>query len=202
MLQMIWLEMRAASTGYDVLQACATVTGFGWRWGGVHRQRSFSLGPIRDHQCLFCDPAVDLNRGGGEHGAVAARSSGGGWWSHDREGEGEDRRGGIAGGGRACRGGWGGAGTELPRGVEADARCDGLRATPAITPRDGNGSSSDRVECLGTKNQNPNLKPETDSNTDSGENSCPKPNPRITETRLDTRNPLRMATYEEQSRLL
>jgi hypothetical protein len=70
------------------------------------------------------------------------------------------------------------------------------------TTRDGNGSGSDRVECLGTQNQNPNLKPETDPNTDSGENSCPKPNSRITETRLDTRNPLCMATYEEQSRLL
>jgi hypothetical protein len=63
--------------------------------------------------------------------------------------------------------------------------------------RDGNGSVSNRVECLGTRNRNPNLKPETDPNTDSGENSCSKSNPRITETRLDTRNPLRMATYEE-----
>jgi hypothetical protein len=68
--------------------------------------------------------------------------------------------------------------------------------------RDGNGSASDRVECLGTQNRNPNLKPETDLNTYSGENSCPKPNPRISETRLDTQNLLRMATYEEQSRLL
>jgi hypothetical protein len=68
--------------------------------------------------------------------------------------------------------------------------------------RDGYGSGSDRVDCLGTQNRNPNLKPETDPNTDSGEKSCPKLNPRISETRLDTRNPLRMATYEEQSRLL
>jgi hypothetical protein len=37
---------------------------------------------------------------------------------------------------------------------------------------------------------------ETDPNTGSGENSRPKPNPRITKTRLDTRNPLRMATLK------
>jgi hypothetical protein len=73
---------------------------------------------------------------------------------------------------------------------------------PLMGPRDGNGLGSDRVECLGTQNRNPNIKSETDPNTDSGENSCPKPNPQITETRLDTRNPLRMVTYEEQSRLL
>jgi hypothetical protein len=70
------------------------------------------------------------------------------------------------------------------------------------TTSDGNGSGSDRVECLDTQNRNLNLKPETDPNTDLGQNLCPKPNPRITETRLDTRNPLRVATYEEQSRLL
>jgi hypothetical protein len=50
--------------------------------------------------------------------------------------------------------------------------------------RDGNELGSGRVECLGTQNQNPNLKPEPDPNTDSGQNTSPELKP------ADTRNPL------------
>ena len=52
-------------------------------------------------------------------------------------------------------------------------------------PQDGNGSGLNRVECLDTQNQNPNLKPEPNSKIDSGQNPSPK-----TET-ADTRNPIR-----------
>ena len=50
--------------------------------------------------------------------------------------------------------------------------------------KDGNGSGLGRVECLGTQNRNPNLKPESDSNTDSGQNPSPKAKP------ADTQNPI------------
>jgi hypothetical protein len=43
--------------------------------------------------------------------------------------------------------------------------------------KDGNGVGSDRVEYLGTQNQNPNLEPESAPNTDSDENPSPKPKP-------------------------
>ena len=49
--------------------------------------------------------------------------------------------------------------------------------------RDGNGSGSVRVQCLGTQNRNPNLKPEFAPNFNSGRNSSPKPKP------ADNRNP-------------
>ena len=50
--------------------------------------------------------------------------------------------------------------------------------------KDGNESGLSRVECLGTQNWNPNLKPEPAPNTDSCENPSPKPKP------ADTRNPI------------
>jgi len=49
--------------------------------------------------------------------------------------------------------------------------------------KDGNGAGSDRVECLGTQNRNPNLKPESTPKIVSGENPSPKPKP------ADPRNP-------------
>ena len=55
--------------------------------------------------------------------------------------------------------------------------------------KDGNGSGSDRVESPCTQNRNPKSKPESAPKTDSGGNPSPKPNPRIPETRTDTRNP-------------
>jgi len=55
--------------------------------------------------------------------------------------------------------------------------------------KDGNGSGLDRVESPCTQNRNPKSKPETKTETDSGENLVPKPNPRIPETRTDTPNP-------------
>jgi len=54
--------------------------------------------------------------------------------------------------------------------------------------RDGNRSGSGRVQCPGTQNRNPNLKPEPDLNTDLGQNPSPKLKPVDTPTRLDTRN--------------
>jgi len=64
-------------------------------------------------------------------------------------------------------------------------------ARPAIpmSGKDGDGSSSGRVEYLGTQNRNLNLKLKPKPNTDSCENPSPKSNPRILEIRLDTRNP-------------
>jgi len=50
--------------------------------------------------------------------------------------------------------------------------------------KDGNRAGSGRVECLGTQNRNPNLKSEPASNTDSGENTSPKPKS------VDTGNPI------------
>jgi len=58
-----------------------------------------------------------------------------------------------------------------------------------IPNKDGNGSGSDRVESPCTQNRNPKSKPESAPKTDSGGNPSPKPNPRIPETRTDTRNP-------------
>ena len=58
-----------------------------------------------------------------------------------------------------------------------------------LVPKDGNGSGSDRVESPCTQNRNPKSKPESAPKTDSGGNPSPKPNPRIPETRTDTRNP-------------
>ena len=55
--------------------------------------------------------------------------------------------------------------------------------TEIVPAKDGNGSDSVRVECLGTQNRNPNIKPEPDPNSVSGANSCPKPKS------ADTRNP-------------
>jgi hypothetical protein len=60
---------------------------------------------------------------------------------------------------------------------------------PIHRTKDGNRSGSDRVEFPCTQNRNPKSKPEPELNTDSGGNLSPKPNPRIPETRTDTRNP-------------
>ena len=59
----------------------------------------------------------------------------------------------------------------------------------SLLVKDGNGSGSDRVESPCTQNRNPKSKPESAPKTDSGGNPSPKPNPRIPETRTDTRNP-------------
>jgi hypothetical protein len=55
--------------------------------------------------------------------------------------------------------------------------------------KDGNRAGSDRVECLGTQNQNPNLKPESALNTDSGENPNPKPKPANLQNPTDNLKP-------------
>ena len=55
--------------------------------------------------------------------------------------------------------------------------------TEIVPAKDGNGSDSVRVECLGTQNRNPNLNPEPNPNSVSGTNSYAKPKP------ADTRNP-------------
>jgi hypothetical protein len=53
-----------------------------------------------------------------------------------------------------------------------------------FTKDGGNGVGLHRVECLGTQNRNPNLKPESAMNTNSSENPSPKPKP------ADPRNPM------------
>jgi len=58
------------------------------------------------------------------------------------------------------------------------------RRLGACAPKDGNGSGLVRVECLGTQNQNSNLKPEPAPNSDACQNSSPKPK------LADTRNPM------------
>jgi hypothetical protein len=49
--------------------------------------------------------------------------------------------------------------------------------------KNGNGSGSDRVDCLGTRNRNPNLKPESAPNIDLGKN------PYLNSKPADHRNP-------------
>ena len=70
--------------------------------------------------------------------------------------------------------------------------------TEIVLAKDGNGSGSVRVECLGTQNRNPNLKPEPDPNFNSGENSYPKPNPRIPETQRLIRYPNSFTNKQQQ----
>jgi hypothetical protein len=52
-----------------------------------------------------------------------------------------------------------------------------------LRSKDGKGTDSDRVRCVGIQNRNPNLKPKSVPNPDSNKNPSPKPKP------VDPRNP-------------
>jgi hypothetical protein len=142
MLQTIWLEMGAASTGCGMLQTRATTAGLVGGGGGVHGQWSFSLGRIRGRHGLFYDPALDLNRGGREQGVAAARSGGGGRWRHGGEGEGEGRRGGIT------RDGVDAAGDGAVRAVYCSVGGVGRRRCRRRSGKNGNRKVTDRAAVV------------------------------------------------------
>jgi len=58
-----------------------------------------------------------------------------------------------------------------------------------VRDKDGNGSGLVRMECLGTQNQNPNLKPEPAPNFNSGLNLSPKPKFAGTRNPMDNPKP-------------